>query len=283
MPENENSTPTESVGVFDHISGARSRDPDVVEEVAPEPQPNPEPGQGAKPPEGAGEDHKIRLNARIADLERQLGELDGVAQLGVAIIQDPEGKKLAERWQKGEPLFQGAQQPPGAQPPGQAERPMTKAELHAELNQREASARQLEDLNSLMGEKHPDFKKIRRNQQYVGRLDACLMAAWNGSLPVAEEAVGWADRGMAKNYTAMKEAYEWTLKQNPKVLDAAKEAGKLEASSRAEAALAGEVSSSSGVSKSSSEGPPKTEEEEILDRMLHARGIGKSFNTVGRG
>lgn len=275
MNETDKDTPAENVGVFDHIAGARSRDPDEVQEVAPdtgqqaaEPEPSPAVDGGTK----------IRQNERIAQLERQLGELDGVAQLGIAIIQDPEGKKLAERWQKGEAMFDNGA-PPAQKP---AEAGLSREQLHAELNSREAAARQINELNGLMEEKHPEFKKIRRNQNYAGRLEACLAAVWNGSLPVDPEVTGWADVGMAKNFTAMKESYDWYLKQNPKVLEAAKEAGKLEANARNEAALAGEISSSSGTTKSSGEGPPKTEAEEMIDRMLNASGVGRSFNTVGR-
>ena len=280
MNETEQNTPAENVGVFDNIKGARSKDPDEVQEVASDTEE--QPTEAPKPSPDVDGGTKIRQNERIAQLERQLGELDGVAQLGIAIIQDPEGKKLAERWQKGEAMFDNGA--PSAQKPaeGTREAGLSREQLHAELNSREAAARQIGELNDLMEEKDPEFKKIRRNQEYAGRLDACLAAVWNGSLPEDPEVSGWADRGMAKNYTAMKEARDWYVKKNPKVLEAAKEAGKLEANARNEAALAGEISSASGTTESSGEEPPKTEAEQMIDRMLNASGVGRSFNTVGK-
>jgi len=230
-----------------------------------------------------GEGEGIRLKTRIADLERQLGELDGYAQLGVEVAKTPEGRAIIDRWQRGEALFQQQQQPSrGGQTAARAgaEPALTHAQLQAELNQRDAARRQMDDLNELATENLPEFKKISRSPVYAGKLDACLQAVWNGSIPVAEECQGWSDQVRAKNYTAMKESYEWYLKGNEKVVAAAKAAGKAEASERAAAALAGQHTSSE-KSTSTTEPPPKTEEDELIERMMSPGGVGKSFATVG--
>jgi hypothetical protein len=286
----ENPSSGQSGGVLGHIAGARSRDPDESpDKTAQQPEGAEAIEADASPTvsEGSGEQktetekvHARQLRERISQLEGQLGNLDGFAQLGMAVANTPEGQEVVARWQKGEELFAKVQKGTPAARTG-----LTREELAAELDRREAARRNMDDLNELAEDKFPEFKKISKNPKYTQKLNATLVAVWDQSpnaMPVADEAVGWADQSKARNYTAMKEAYEWFLKGNPKVVEAAKEAGRKEADERNQAALAGELSSP-GTSTSKGESKKKTDEDEMIERMMGARGIGRSFGTVGRG
>jgi len=273
-----------TAGIFDHIKGARSTghpdDVDIPAEEAPaqaqdtgEETP-PEPAAPASVEE-SGED-PAQLRAKNEELERQMAELGPYAQFGMAIYGDPRGKQMAQRWQQGQQVFDGSTK-------GQA---LTSEALQAELDRREAARTQMDELNTLVTERHPDFHKIRRGRTYAKHLEGELVKTWReGSTTedLHKDARGWADKVLAKNFTAMMSAFELCLRDNPKVVEAAKEAGKLESKERAEAALAGEVSSSSGTSKSTGETPPKSDEDQMIERLMGAKGVGRSFATVGRG
>lgn len=262
-------------GVLDHIAGAKSNDPDERDQAAQPEDPSKEasPGTGKSGEKDVHNVHSVQLRDKITQLERQLGNLDGYAQAGMAIWNTPEGRKIIERWQRGEELFaKGAQESASG---------LTREDLSGELDRRDTAKRQMDDLNELAVDSFPEFKKISKSPKYAGKLDATLVAVWNGNIPIADEAVGWADQTKAKNFTAMKEAYQWYLKDSPKVLEAAKEAGKQEADERNAAALAGELSSPS-TSTSKGESRKLSDEDQMLERMMGARGIGTSFGSVGR-
>lgn len=266
-----------TAGIFDHIRGARSTGhPDDNVDTAPEEAPREvQPATAAEPETPAVEESDedpTRLRAKIEELERQTAELGPYAQFGMAIYGDPRGKQMAQRWQQGQQVFDGTT----------AGQPLTAEALQGELDRREAARAQIDELNTMVAERHPEFHKIRRSEGYAAHLEGELVKAWRPGSKLHADTKGWADKVVAKNYTAMMRAYESYLRDDPKVIEAAKEAGRRESKERAEAALAGELSSSSGTSKSTGE-TSKSDEDIVIERMMKARGIGRSFSTVGRG
>ena len=155
------------------------------------------------------------------------------------------------------------------------ERGLTRVELDEALNQRDAAKRQIDDITGLAEENLPDYKQVRKSPAYRGMMDAALAAVWNGTVPLEKSVEAWDDVQAARNYTAIAFAYKMYLTQNPKVREAAKEAGRREASEKAASALAGELSSG-GTSTSSGE-RETTAEEQLIERMVNSRGVGKSF------
>ena len=224
---------------------------------------------GPEKAERVDDEATVQLRQRAALLERRLAEMGPWAQVGLALQNDPEGREMLARLQKGEPLMAGDRQT--AQ-----ERGLTRAELDEALNQRDAAKQQIDEITSLAEENLPHYKSMRKSPRFRGFLDATLAAAWNGTLPLSEKVKGWENAQAAKNYTAIEFAHKMYLLENPKVKDAVKEAGRKEAQEKAEAALAGELSSGSS-SISSGEGKRLTPEEAVQQRMLNAKGVGKSF------
>jgi hypothetical protein len=272
-------------GVLDHMKGAKSRDvddPGPAQAVAPE---STEPVKAKEPekPEPAPEavpDDRLVLKQEIAKLQRTVAQLNPYAQLGQAVQQDPKGRNAIERWQKGGKLFdtpEGEEVDDVAAPAG-----MTREELRAELDARDAQRQTMDTLNGLARENLPNFDKVSKSQVYAEFLDNNLRATWSGAMPVTETVLGWSDDGLAKNYSAMERAYRQVLADNPKVIEAAKRAGKAEQKERAEAAIAASGTSGTSTTTTSEEQPEKTETELMIDRMVNAKGIGKPFSTVAR-
>ena len=274
---------SDTKGVFDSIKGAHSRDPDEIEEPVVEPT-EPEP-QEPVVVDKAETDRVLRLKQEVAQLQNKMSQMGPYANLGQAVANDKtRGQQVIQRWQRGEKLFidesesydmNDAKQPePG--PPG-----LTEESLARHLDQRDASRREMDELNGVAREELEHFDKISKNQIYVEFLNNNLRAVWDGHIPTEPETLEWADQGRAKNYSAMKRAYRQVLADNPKVIAAAKEAGKKETAERAEAALA--ASGSGGTSTSTTGEPPEmTDAEQMLDRMVNATGHGKSFSSVAR-
>lgn len=274
-------------GIFDHIKGARAQDhPDDVESTEAAPNGGNSADQGnstddeiarsgehAAPKVEESDEEPAQLRARIEELERRESELVPYAQFGMAIYNDPRGKQMAQRWQQGQQVFDGNTK-------GQ---PLTAEALQAELDRREAARAQIDDLNNMVIGRHPEFAKIRRSDAYASHLEGELVKAWRPGTKLHPDTKGWSDKVLAKNFTAMMRAYEAVLRDSPKVIEAAKEAGRKESKERAEAALAGDISSSSGTSKTTGETPPKSEEDMVIERMMRSGGVGRSFGTVGRG
>lgn len=288
MPKNENTNPSTSPtgsGVFESIRGHKSLDveEDSLEaadkEAAAQAQQTEEetPGQEEAQPEAAAEGKgdspsEIQARQRMAQLERRLAEMGPWAQLSQALAQDPYGREILERVQKGEPLMAGDRQEMRERIQSTG---VTKQELNDLLNQREAANRQITELTSLAEEKLADYKQIRRNPQFVGLLDAAIAASWNGSIPLHPDSKGM-DEQAARNYTAMAFAHEMYLMRNPKVREALKQAGKNEERDRGAAALAASVSS--GTTTAAGDEKKMTPEQLMKHRMLNARGTGKSFS-----
>lgn len=269
-------------GVLDHLKGAKSRDtesesvltaeeeaaasastgPDAPDELSESPEP-----EKAKK---SDDDALVQLRQRNARMERQLAEMGPWAQVGLALQNDPQGKEILARIQRGERLSAADQSE--AQ-----DRGLTRAELEEALNQRDAAKAQIDEITRMAEENLPHYKEMRKNPKFRGFVDATLAAAWNGTLPLSEKVADWENQQAAKNYTAIEFAHKMYLMENPKVKEAVKEAGRREAKEKAESALAGELSSGSS-SSSSGEGKELTPEEAIQQRMLNARGVGKSFS-----
>jgi hypothetical protein len=226
------------------------------------------------------------MKQEIAKLQRQLGNLNPWAQLGMAV--GKEDKKAIDRWQQGGKIFgAGAAAEENLQSAvdtGQAPEGVSLRQINDLLDQRDAARTQISRLDELGRENLKHFEKISKSQLYTNFLSNNLNAVWNGHMELDPDTYGWADDQLAKNYTAVKAAYRQVLADNPKVIEAAKSAGKQEAAERAEAALAAERGTGSTTTTKSGQEEPekKTEADDMIDRMVNARGRGRSFREIGR-
>jgi hypothetical protein len=205
------------------------------------------------------------------------------AQFGLAVAQDQKGQGVVQRWQKGEALFDQEEAIMGEETAPQSQ-PLTEDGINRLLDTRETARRQMDDLNEMASENLAHFDKIRKSQKFAKALNGALATVWNDPDwhdDAPEHVRGWDDEGAAKNYTALVQAHNYVLANNPKVLEAAKQAGKNEAKEKAEAAMAASVSSG-GTSSSQEEPPPKSDEQKIIDAMVNASDGRKSFRTVAR-
>jgi hypothetical protein len=286
MTNNQNPSQEEPKGaVFDSIQGAKSRDPEVAEEPrqetkTTEPEPAKAPGEKA-----TGDDGRLgKALQRAAQLERQINEIGPWAQFGMAVGNDPKGKPLVERYQKGDALFTEEDSEAVAEVEAdrarRGEPPLTRQELADFMDQREAASRLASEINGMAEDELPEFRKIRRNPRYAELLDFYRQSVWQGRTPIDESVADWDNDYSAKEMTAVKRAYKAYLADNPKVLEAVKKAGEQQARDRAAEAAA--VPSSETTTASSQEEPgDKTEADESIERMLKARGRGKSFASIG--
>lgn len=274
-------------GVFDSIRGAHSRSTEPAEEKAEatkttEPEKPAEPaGETAKP----GDERLGRAAQRIAQLERQLNQLGPWAQFGMAVGNDPKGKTIVERYQKGQGMFEGdteeAVDSINEERSVRGEPPLTRSELQNFMDQREAARYITDQITGTIEEEVPQFKKIKHNPKFMEFLDFARQSVWSGRTPLHESVVDWDNDYAAKEMTAARRALSLYIADNPKAIEAAKRAGKKEAEERA--AQAASLPSPSGSSISSDEeGRPKSEADELIERMINPRGRGKSFSTVGR-
>ena len=269
-------------GVFEGIRGAKSRDPEVTPAPAEREAtaqvseaPSGETAQPTQKTESGDNESEVRLRQRTASLERKLAEMGPWAQVGIALRNDPNGEELLQRLQRGEPILAGSPQDTERGQPAVSPG-LSREELTQTLNEREAIKRQIDDLTTMAEERLPHYSKIKKSPQFIGLMDAALAAQWNGSLPLHPDVKEWSDEQASKNYTALALAHEMYLMRNPKVQEAVKEAGKKEERERAGAALAASVSSGTSTS-TSGEDRKQTSEEAVKQRMLNARGVGKSF------
>jgi hypothetical protein len=250
-----------------------------AETKAQEPAKEPEPKAG-----GGDTDEAWRTKQEVAQLQRKLRDMSPYAQFGMAVAQDERGKGVVERWQKGKSLFTEEDSFTDSEHHPR-EQPVSKDDLNAILDAREAARRQMDELNDLAKDNLEHFSKMRRSQKYAKALSGALATVWNDPdwfEDAPDEVKGWDDENAARNYTAIKHAYKYVLATNPKVIEAAKEAGKKEAKEKAEAAMAASVSSG-GTSSSQEEPPPKSAEEDMIERMVNAgQGGRKSFRTIAR-
>jgi hypothetical protein len=284
VTDKNNPSQEERSGVFEGIRGAKSQDPEVVEEQqqlaleTAEPEKPASTGETAK----SKEPDVGKTNAdkqRIARLERQLNQLGPWAQFGMAIGNDPKGKRIIDKYQRGEPLFadEAAYLEEAAE---QAEKPLTKEDLSSFLDQRDAGKALMDELNSMAEEELDDFKKIKRNPKFLEFLDFSRQSVWNGRTELDDSVLDWQNEMAAKEMTAIKRAYNLYLADNPKVLEAAKRAGQKQEKERREALQS--VPTSEGTTTSSQEEPEEaSDEEDIVKRMLSVKGRGKSFASVG--
>lgn len=291
--EGTNPQPEKGGKMFEHLKGARSRDPEV-QEASPVEQ---DKAEGESTKQGAEEPKKepadkagdggegLRMKQEIAKLQRQLNQMNPWAQLGMAVGR--EDQTAIDRWQKGGKIFGGGVRAEEhlreSAEEGSAPAGVSLQEINQLLDQRDAAREQIRRLNETARENLEHFDKISKSHLYVQFLDNNIRAVWNGYMDLDPDTYGWSDEQLAKNYTAAKAAYRQVLADNPKVVSAAKKAGEMEAKERAEAALAGEGSSGSGKSSSQEESTPKTPEQDLLDRMVNARsGSGRPFRDIGR-
>ena len=272
-------------GVFDSIRGARSRDPEAVEEpkAAPETTEQEQPTQAAGEPAKRGDERLTQASQRIARLERQLNDLGPWAQFGMAVGTDGKGKALVEKYQRGEPLFSADDSEAIAAEDSirasQGEPPMTRSELANFMDQRDAAKTLATEINSMASEELPEFKKLSRNPKYAEMLDYARQSVWRGTTPMDESVLGWQNDYAAKEMTAVRKAYRMLLADDPKVLEAAKKAGVSQQRER-DAELAA-VSSSTGTTTTSQEEPgEKSEAEKLIEGMINPRGRGKSFSSI---
>lgn len=290
--ETTNPSPEKSEKLFEGIRGARSRDPEVQgtapAETGQSAEPEPKAAEGKseepEPKKPAGDAHLLQMKQEIAKLQRQLTQLNPWAQLGMAV--GKEDRQAIERWQKGGRIFGGnraaEEDLQDAVDSGDAPRGVSLDQINSLLDQRDAAREQLRRLNELGRENLSHFEKISKNQLYVNFLNNNLHAVWNGQMDLDPDTYGWSDEQLARNYTAMKAAHRQVLADNPKVIEAAKEAGQKEAAERAEAALAGSGHGSSKGSTSGQEEKPKSAGDEMIDRMINAGKRGRSFREIGQ-
>ena len=199
-------------GVFDSIRGARSRDPEAVEEpkAAPETTEQEQPTQAAGEPAKRG-DELTRASQRNAALERQLNEIGPFATFGMTVLNDKRmGKQLRARYERGEPLFTeeeiGAIEAEGGRRASEGESPMTPedvANVVAErLDQRDAAARLSAELNGIAETELREFKKVSRSPEFMKALAATKTAVWNNAIPIDDDYLGWQNVYAAKEMTA---------------------------------------------------------------------------------
>ena len=258
--------------------------------VDPKVDPTPNESTEPKPQETVVEDKPetdrvLRLKQQVAQMENKMSQMGPYAELGQAVVNDKtQGQEVVKRWQRGEKLFiddsesynmNDAKQPE-AGPPA-----LTEESLGRILDGRDGARREHDELNSVARDNLEHFDKISKNQLYAEFLSNNLKGTWEGYIPLEAETLEWSDPGRAKNYSAMKRAYRQVLADSPKVIAAAKEAGKKETAERTEAALA--ASGSGGTSTATmEESPERTDAEQMIDRMVNPEGRGKSFGSVAR-
>jgi hypothetical protein len=285
VTDKNNPSQEERSGVFEGIRGQKSQDTDVVEEQQELALETAEPEK----PASAGETAKSKepdvgkTNAdkqRIARLERQLAQLGPWAQFGMAVGGDPKGKRIVDKYQRGEPLFEEEVAYLEDQVEKQQEKPLTREDIRQELDERDAGKALMDELNSMAEEELDGFKKIKRNPKFLEFLDFARQSVWQGRTELDEGVLDWQNEMAAKEMTAIKRAYNLYLADNPKVLEAAKKAGQKQEQERREALQS--VPTSEGTTTSSQEEPEETSsEEDLVKRMMNVRGRGKSFATVG--
>jgi hypothetical protein len=281
---------TQKPGVFDHIKGAHSKDPEVVEEASvesgstetTEAEPKTDKAEG-----GGVDPEKSRLKTRLAQLERQVQSMGPYAQFANEVLKDEKrGKQMLQRWQQGQSVF-GEEVDPGELTAREEKvmRGMDANEVVQLLDARDAQKQAMSDLMEEAEENLPHFKKIKKSQKFTKALSGALATVWNDETWYDEapaHVLEWADENKAKNYTAIKQAYQYILATNPKVMDAAKAAGKAEQKEKDAEAIASSTGQS-GATSTGKETPQETsEEDEIIKRMVNARGAGRSFGSVGR-
>ena len=169
-------------GVFSAIQGAHSKDPDQTDEPAEEPKE----AESTKPVEPSettltgeepkGDERLGKALKRVAQLERQINQIGPWAQFGMTVGNDPKGKSIVERYQKGEALFiteddQQAIDDVQEQRTQQGEPPLTRQELAEFMDQREAARNLMSEINSMAEERLPEFRKISKNQKFSEMLD----------------------------------------------------------------------------------------------------------------
>lgn len=283
---------TQKPGVFDHIKGAHSKDPEVSAEEASAKSGASETTEAepkkVEPTEGGGVDsEKARMRTRLAQLERQVQQMGPYAQFANEVLKDEKrGKAMLQRWQQGQSIF-GEETTPGelTEREEKVMRGMDAQEVVQLLNERDAQKQAMSDLMEEAEESLPNFKKIKKSQKFTKALSGALATVWNDPTwyeDAPEHVLEWSDENKAKNYTAIKQAYQYVLATNPKVMEAAKAAGKAEQKEKDEAALAA-ASGQSGATSTSKETPQETSEaEDLIKRMVNARGAGRPFGSVGR-
>lgn len=272
--------------VFDSIQGAKTRDPDEVEEPAKEPgtteaaEPAKEPGEAAK--EKPGDERLGKALQRNAQLERQINSIGPWAQFGMAVgAVKGEGEALVQRYQQGKPLFLSDGGEITTEPSAPGEKPLTRRELAEYMQQEKATDHVMAELNDMAEKELPKFKELSRSQDFVQMLDWARQAAWNGNIPLDESVASWDNDFAAKEYTALKKAYTMKLASDPKVLEASKKAGEKQQKERDAEAAAAPSPTGTSTSSSQEEQAEKTAAEKSIEDMLKARGMGKSFGTIG--
>jgi len=293
MTQEQTPSQEEPRGVFDSVRQKRSAEiegQEAAETTARE-------DSGAKP-DGAEKSEKPDdrddllkqinvLRSKNTRLEKSVDQYASWAQFGQAVYGDPKmGKKIAERFEKGLPLFDTAaeqeafEEATGTTP---EERPLTREELHAELDHREVSRRLINELDSVAEENLVGFNKIRKNGNFAEMLNITQQLVFGGKAPIDDEAAeAFPDNDFAaRHYTAIRKAHRLYLADNPKVREAVEKARELEGKERKKAASS--VPSSKGTTTTSQEEPEEhSEADDILDRMVNPGGNRKSFRTIGR-
>ena len=279
-----------SRGVFSAIESSRSRDSEIPEETTEKTEttepikPAKEPGEAVE----ADDEKKQKLSKalqRVAQLERQLNSVGPWAQFGMAIGNDPRGKGIVERYQRGEALFmteddEQAVSDVEEQRSQRGEPPLTRRELAEFMDQREAARTLSDEVNSICEEELPEFKKIRRNPRYAEFFDWAQQGVWKGTIPLDESVAEWENEYAAKQKTAAMKAYRMYLADNPKVREVVEKAEKKRKKERA--AEEASVPSSEGTTSSSQEEPAeKSDREVMIEAMINAGGKRKKLSSIG--
>lgn len=297
MTQEQTPSQEEPKGVFDSVRQKRSAEI-LAEQQVPE---TTAPGETAtavetdKSTKPDDRDELLKqintLRSRNSRLEKRMVEFDSWAQFGQAVFSDKKmGRKVAERYEKGLPLFEAGEEQQAAAfeeatgvDSGMRETPMTIERFHAEMDQREAGRRFASELDSVAEESLMGFGKIKKNPKFVEMLDYAQQSVFNGRMSVDDEAYErFPDNEFAaKHYTAIKKAHRLYLADNPKVREALAEAKKLEGKERKKAASL--VPSSEGKTTTSQEEPEEpSETDDLLERMVNPGGKRKSFGSIGR-
>ena len=272
-------------GVFEGIRGAKSQDLDAVEEPKTETQTAaPEEPKGETEAREADELEELRkevnrLRQYNAQKDRKLAELGPYAQFGMTVASDEKGKAVVQRYEKGQPLFDEDGQMNYSEEVTERTG-LTEDKLQSILDQREAAKELTNELNSIAEENLRDYKSIKRSQKFRDFHAAARSLAWNGQIPLDDGTLQWQNEYAAKEYTAIKKAYDMYLADSPERREAIEKAKKLEAEERKKEKSS--VPSSDGTTTSSQEEPEETSpEDDLVKRMLNVRGRGKSFASVG--
>lgn len=281
-------------GVFDSVRQKRSVEIDA--ETAPETTEPKEPagetpGEAEKSKKPDDRDDLLKqinaLRSQKNRLEKKMVEFSSWAQFGQAVYGDKKmGRKIAERFEKGQPLFDTAEEAEafeeatGADP---AERPLTREELHAELDQRDAGRRLMNALDTVAEDKLKYFKEIKKSSDFAEMLGITQQIVFSGKAEIDDDALeAFPDNEFAaKHFTAIKKAHRLYLADNPKVRAALEEAKKLEDKERKKAASS--VPSSKGTTTTSQEEADEpSETDDLIERMVNPGGKRKSFRMIGR-